>query len=165
MLHPQSVVHSYVEFCDGSVIAQMGHPDMTVPIAYALCHPDRLPRQEDPLDLAAVGELTFSRPEGRFARAIELGFAAIRRGGTTGAVLNAANEAAVGAFLDGKIPFGQIVPAIEDVLNQAWTAGDITLESLLAADRWARQRVAAHVGAPGGAPKERCAADRPITSE
>ncbi len=142
VIHPESIVHSYVEYCDGSVIAQMGLPDMTTPIAYALSHPARAAREVAPLDLAAVGALTFSRPEGRFARAVELGFEAIRRGGAAGAVLNSANEAAVQAFIDGKIVFGQIVPIVEETLNRAEPIKEVTLEGLLFADAWARQEVA-----------------------
>lgn len=141
VIHPQSIVHSYVEFCDGSVIAQMGRPDMTLPIAYALCHPDRPRRDTPPLDLAAAGKLTFCPPQGRFARAVNLGFEAIRRGGTAGAVLNSANEGAVEAFLAGRIPFGRIVPLVEEVLAAADTGGEMSLETILAADRWARGQV------------------------
>ena len=147
VIHPESIVHSYVEFCDGSVIAQMGLPDMTTPIAYALSHPARAPRDVAPLDLAAVGALTFSRPEGRLARAVELGFEAIRLGGAAGAVLNGANEAAVEAFIDGKIVFGQIVPIVEETLNRAVPIEEVTLEGLLSADAWARQEVALTVDA------------------
>jgi len=119
VLHDESIVHSYVEFCDGSVIAQMGRPDMATPIAYALCYPDRPLRATPPLDLAEIGTLTFRRLEGRFARAVNLGYEAIRRGPAGGAVLNGANEAAVRAFLAGEITFGKIVPLVEDILNGA----------------------------------------------
>jgi len=141
VLHPQSIVHSCVEFCDGSVIAQMGRPDMATPIAYALCYPDRPQRQVPSLDLPAIGALTFGRLEGRFARAVNLGFQAVRRGGVAGAVLNGANEAAVHAFLEGKIPFGRIVPLVENTVNQVEPVGEVTLDSLLAADRWARREI------------------------
>ncbi|MCE5325546.1 MAG: 1-deoxy-D-xylulose-5-phosphate reductoisomerase [Planctomycetaceae bacterium] len=146
VLHEQSIVHSLVEYCDGSVIAQMGRPDMTGPIAYALCHPHRRARGGAPLDLAAVGTLTFRRVEGRFARAVELGFEAIRRGGTAGAVLNSANEAAVAAFLAGKIRFGRIVPLVEEILNRAPRGPrNVTLEALVEADAWARRCVSAAI--------------------
>jgi 1-deoxy-D-xylulose-5-phosphate reductoisomerase len=141
LLHPQSIVHSYVEFCDGSVIAQMGNPDMMLPIAYALSHPQRPPRQAPPLDLAKIGKLTFHRPEGRFARAVALGFEVIRKGGAAGAVLNGANEAAVEAFLAGTIKFGRIVPMVEDILREAPTAQAASLQDLLSADAWARAQV------------------------
>jgi len=141
VIHPESIVHSYVEFCDGSVIAQMGLPDMTTPIAYALNHPARALRNVAPLDLAEVGTLSFARPEGRFARAVNLGFEAIRRGGAAGAILNSANEAAVEAFIDGKIAFGQIVPLVEEILNRSEPMKEVTLDGLLSADAWARREV------------------------
>jgi len=147
LLHPQSIVHSYVEFCDGSVIAQMGNPDMTLPIAYALSHPRRPARTAPPLDLAQIGKLTFHRPEGRFARAVELGFEVIRRGGTAGAVLNGANESAVEAFLAGKIKFGRIVPLVEDILRDAPRGEAADLDGLLAADARARDEVAKRISA------------------
>jgi 1-deoxy-D-xylulose-5-phosphate reductoisomerase len=142
VLHPESIVHSYVEFCDGSVIAQLGRPDMTTPIAYALNYPNRSPRECESLDLPSLGQLTFRRPEGRFARAVELGFEAIRRGGTAGAVLNSANETAVQAFLDGQIRFGRIVDLVEEILNQTPPATEVTLEGLVSADARARAQVA-----------------------
>lgn len=142
VLHAESIVHSFVEFCDGSAIAQMGRPDMTTPIAYALCYPDRARRDVEPLDLAAVGQLTFAPPAGRFGRAVALGYEAVRRGGAAGAVLNAANEAAVEAFLDGRIAFGRIVPLVEAVLNLTPPVAEVTLEALLDADQWARRQVA-----------------------
>jgi 1-deoxy-D-xylulose-5-phosphate reductoisomerase len=151
VLHEESIVHSYVEFRDGSVIAQMGRPDMTLPIAYALSYPQRLPRATPPLDLPALGKLTFSALDGRFARAVELGHKAVARGGVTGAVLNAANEAAVEAFLGGRIRFGQIVPLVEEAVNRSPEISDITLEALLEADRWARAQVEAHLAAGASA--------------
>ena len=147
VLHPESIVHSYVEFCDGSVIAQLGHPDMSLPISYALNYPQRRPRRAEPLDLPALGTLTFSRLSDRFARAVNLGFEAIRKGGTAGAVLNGANEAAVEAFLAGKIRFGQIVPLVESILNRTAEGGGGSMEDLLAADAWARQQVAEKLSA------------------
>ena len=146
VLHPQSVVHSCVEFRDGSVLAQMGPPDMTLPIAYALCYPRRTERDAVPLDLPGLGGLSFQRLTGRFARAVDLGFETIRRGGTAGAVLNGANEAAVESFLAGRIRFGRIVPIVEDVLRRAPAAESVTLDALLAADAWARREVAAAIG-------------------
>lgn len=151
VIHGESIVHSCVEYCDGSVIAQMGRPDMTTPIAYALGYPRRLAMRPDPLDLAAIGKLTFSTPCGRFARAIELGFEAIRRGGLAGCVLNSANEAAVDAFLDGRISFGRIVPVVEEILNRTPASVEVTLESLRSADSWARRQVAEALSAPAEA--------------
>ena len=146
VLHGESIIHSCVEFCDGSVIAQMGKPDMTLPIAYALCYPNRAVRQTPPLDLAEIGSMSFLPVKGRFARAVELAFKVIRRGGVSGAVLNSANEAAVQAFLEKRISFGQIVPLVEDILNRASDTDEVTLETLLRADRWARQQVQRFVG-------------------
>ncbi len=141
VLHGESIIHSFVEYCDGSVIAQMGEPSMTTPISYALSWPGRFERQVAPLDLAAVGKLTFSALSDRFERAVRLGHDAIDRGGAAGAVLNAANEAAVDAFLDGRIRFGQIVELVETVLNQTPSVAEVNLESLLRADNWARKQV------------------------
>jgi len=141
LLHPESVLHSYVEFVDGSVIAQLARPDMTMPIAYAFSYPERAERRVPALDLPSLGRLTFSSLEGRFARAVNLGYEAIRRGGAAGAVLSSANEAAVEAFVEGAIPFGRIVPIVEETLNKAKPITEVTLESLLAADAWARQQV------------------------
>jgi len=158
VLHGESIVHSLVEFCDGSVIAQMGRPEMTTPIAYALCYPERARRRTPPLDLGAIGRLTFSPPADRFARAVRLGHEAIRRGGAGGAVLNAANEAAVEAFLDGRIRFGRIVPIVESLVNQTPPLSEVTLEGLLRADAWARGKVSEQVsgeGRPHGAARPR----------
>jgi len=159
VLHDESIVHSYVEFCDGSVIAQLARPDMTTPIAYALCWPDRPQRDAPLLDLPAVGKLTFSPLQGRFARAVNLGYEAIRRGGRAGAVLNGANEAAVEAFLEGNIAFGQIVPLVEDIMNCHETIQeDITLESLISAGAWARQQLARRIGSANDKEKSKAQA-------
>jgi 1-deoxy-D-xylulose-5-phosphate reductoisomerase len=144
--HDESIVHSYVEYCDGSVIAQMGQPDMTTPIAYALHWPDRPVRKNGPLDLAAVGSLNFAPLAPRFQRAVDLGFEAITRGGLAGAVLNGANESAVQAFLEGNIRFGQIVELVEMVLKYTPAVDEITLEALIQADRWARGQVTEQIG-------------------
>jgi 1-deoxy-D-xylulose-5-phosphate reductoisomerase len=144
--HDESIIHSYVEFCDGSVIAQMGQPDMTTPIAYALHWPDRSVRRSEPLDLATVGTLNFAPLTGRFQKAVDLGFQTIEQGGLAGAVLNGANEAAVEEFLQGNIRFGQIVELVETVLKYTPAVDDITLEALIQADRWARQQVTEQIG-------------------
>ncbi len=151
VIHPQSIIHAMVEFCDGSVIAQLAEPDMKGPIVYALEYPDRPVRNMPPLDLAKIGRLDFLPVTGRNLRAVRLAYEVIRRGGACGAVLNAANEAAVELFLAGEIKFGQIVPIVEDILEQ-WinnpknkpTESDnsgVTLELLLQADAWARDKV------------------------
>ena len=147
VIHPQSIVHAMVEFCDGSVIAQLANPDMKGPIAYALHYPDRPQRETDSLDFNSVSKLEFRPVTGRFARALELAYEVIRRGGASGAVLNAANEAAVEAFLSGRIPFGQIVPLVEQVLGNWTDSADttVTLNTLLEADNWARKQIAAAI--------------------
>jgi len=141
LIHPESIIHSLVEFCDGSVIAQMSHPDMRLPIQYALTYPSRLPSPAKRLNLQELGQLHFARPD--FARfpAIKLGFEVARLGGSAGAVFNAANEAAVAAFMTGKINFTQITALAEHCLrNHPWIEKP-TLQELLDADRWARLEV------------------------
>jgi 1-deoxy-D-xylulose-5-phosphate reductoisomerase len=119
VIHPQSVIHSMVSYCDGSVLAQLGAPDMRIPIAYALAWPDRMPISAQRLDLAALGELSFERPDlGRFP-ALRLAREALRTGGGAPAVLNAANETAVGEFLNGRIGFLDIAGIVAEVL-QSW---------------------------------------------
>ncbi|MBI5723287.1 MAG: 1-deoxy-D-xylulose-5-phosphate reductoisomerase [Planctomycetes bacterium] len=140
--HPQSIAHSFVEFCDGSVIAQMGRPDMKGPIAYALFWPDRPPRSVAPLDLAAIANLSFAPLSKRFQRAVNLGYQAVRAGGLAGAAMNAANEAAVQAFLDGKIKFGGIVSAVEAIMGEVRQVPQVNMPALIETDRWARKRVA-----------------------
>jgi 1-deoxy-D-xylulose-5-phosphate reductoisomerase len=141
VIHPQSIVHSFVEFVDGSVLAQLGYPSMELPILYALTHPERLADDAvQRLDPVTAGPLTFEPVRPDIFPAFALGTQAGRDGGTAPAVFNAANEVAVAAFLAGRIPFGRIAPVIEDVL-EAWTvtpAGD--LEAVRAADAWARRR-------------------------
>lgn len=141
VVHPQSIIHAFAEFCDGSVIAQLGFPSMELPILYALTHPRRLVdagvRRFDPL---AVGPLTFEPLRSEVFRAFRAGLAAGRAGGTAPAVFNAANEIAVTAFLDAAIPFGRIATTIETVL-EAHRPGPVEdLAAVRAADAWARQR-------------------------
>jgi 1-deoxy-D-xylulose-5-phosphate reductoisomerase len=141
VIHPQSMVHAFVEFCDGSVIAQLAFPSMELPILYALTHPGRLPdlgvRRFDPV---AAGPLTFEPVRAKVFRAFGLGVAAGRAGGTAPAVFNAANEAAVAAFLAGCIPFGRISHVIERVLEDHRPEPVAEVETARAADRWARRR-------------------------
>ncbi|MFP4105706.1 MAG: 1-deoxy-D-xylulose-5-phosphate reductoisomerase [Phycisphaerae bacterium] len=146
VIHPESIVHSLVEFRDGSVLAQLGHPDMMLPIAYALSYPERPARDFRRLDLAELGKLHFRSVEGRFRSAIRLGYEVIDRGGLSGAVVNGANEAAVQAFLERKIPFGKIAGLVEETLNHADTDREVTLQSLIDADAWARGFVLRQVG-------------------
>lgn len=141
VVHPQSIVHAFVEFCDGSVIAQLAFPSMELPILYALTHPARLPdvgvRRFDPV---AAGPLTFEPVRADTFRAFGAGVAAGRAGGTAPAVFNAANEVAVAAFLEGCIPFGRISDVIERVLADHRREPAADVETVRAADRWARGR-------------------------
>lgn len=141
IVHPESIIHSLVEFCDGSMMAQLGTPDMRTPIQYALTYPARRPCPSPPLDLLEVGELKFHAPDRERFPALGLGYEAARRGGTSGAVLNAANEAAVKLFREGAIAFGDIARLTEKALREHEFKESPTLDELLAADRWARQEV------------------------
>lgn len=141
VIHPQSIVHSMVEYVDGSVIAQLSPPDMRLPIQYALTWPARLPGVAPRLDLSQAMQLQFEPATPDRYPAIGLGLEVARVGGTAGAVLNGANEAAVNAFLNGELAFPEIVPACRDVLNHHHFIPEPTLDELLQADRWARQEV------------------------
>src|SRR5204863_382499 len=131
VVHPQSVVHSMVEFIDGSVVAQLSPPDMKLPIQYALTYPERHPGPAAKVDWTQMQRLEFLPPDLERFPALELGWEAARSGGTTGAVLNAANEAAVALFLAGEIPFTDIVPACRSVLGAHHFEPHPTLERLL----------------------------------
>jgi 1-deoxy-D-xylulose-5-phosphate reductoisomerase len=137
-IHPESIVHSMVEYIDGSVIAQMGMPDMKIPIAYALAFPERLPVQSPPLDLFRLEKLSFYPPDDEKFPCLRLAYDACRRGSTLPAVLNAANEIAVQAFLDGNIGFLDIPRVIQSVMQRHKPAETLTLEAILEADVWAR---------------------------
>ncbi|MFQ6034930.1 MAG: 1-deoxy-D-xylulose-5-phosphate reductoisomerase [Sedimentisphaerales bacterium] len=145
LIHPESIVHSLVEFVDGSMIAQMGEPDMCLPIQYALTHPARVAGINKRLRLEEIGKLTFERPNLQTFRALSLGYEVARTGGTSAVVFNAANEAAVQEFLAGKIKFVNIVELIEHCLNKHDVKTDASLEELLQADVWARKQVEAQV--------------------
>lgn len=138
-IHPQSIVHSMVEYCDGSVIAQLGVPDMKTPIAYALSYPERIPLKLPPLDLCSVGTLTFEEPDILRFPCLKLAYEAITAGGVAPAALNAANEVAVEAFLTGRIAFLDISAIIQGVLDRqdALTAVH-HIDDVLTADRFAR---------------------------
>jgi 1-deoxy-D-xylulose-5-phosphate reductoisomerase len=139
IVHPQSLVHSMVEYVDGSVLAQLGIPDMTIPISYILAYPDRLPLPHLPsLDLAAAAQLTFLHPDFDKFPCLGLAYEALRRGGTCPAVLNAANEVAVESFLAGQIRFPDIATLNSRVMNVHIPRPISDLEELLEADRWAR---------------------------
>jgi 1-deoxy-D-xylulose-5-phosphate reductoisomerase len=143
VVHPQSIVHSLVEFVDGSVLAQLGLPDMRVPIAVALAHPERLPLAQERLDLADVGRLDFEAPDRARFPCLDLAYAALAAGEAAPAVLNAANEEAVAAFLAEAVPFPAIAAVVGDVLS-AHVGGTLSgvrdLADVLAADAWARAR-------------------------
>ena len=146
LVHPESVIHSIVQFCDGSFLAQLSSPDMRVPISYALTYPRRMAGPAKILDVYALRQLNFEPPDINRFPAIELGYEVVRSGGTSGAVVNAANEVAVEAFLNGQIPFGKIVPTVRQVLSEHKIGSADSLESLLAADGWARRQTAASLG-------------------
>ncbi len=138
IIHPQSIVHSMVEFVDGSVIAQMGVPDMRTPIQYAFTYPERAPGNVQPLDLAGVRTLSFEAPDLERFPSIDLGYRAAEVGGTMGAVLNAANEVAVELFLRREIPFPRIFEIVRNVMNRHEAVHSPSLQDVLRADGWAR---------------------------
>jgi 1-deoxy-D-xylulose-5-phosphate reductoisomerase len=138
LIHPQSIVHSLVEFVDGSVIAQMGMPDMRAPIQHALTWPRRCACSARRLDLAEVRELRFEKPDWKRFPAVALGFEAARRGGTAPAALNAANEIAVQAFLEERLGFTGIAVVAARVLKGHRFVEQPTLDEILAVDREAR---------------------------
>ncbi len=140
IVHPQSIVHSMVEYRDGSTLAQLGPSDMRVPIASALAWPARMETPCEPLDLAGIGELTFRKPDEERFPATRLAREAASAGGGVPAVLNAANEVAVAAFLNGQIPFTRIAAQVEDVLNAFAPPAPACLDDVLAVDGEARAR-------------------------
>jgi 1-deoxy-D-xylulose-5-phosphate reductoisomerase len=139
LIHAQSIVHSLVEFVDGSVMAQLSNPDMRVPIAHALAFPERIESGAVPLDLAAIGQLSFERPDAQRFPCLALAYAALREGGTAPAVLNAANEVAVSAFLEGKLRYTAIPQVIERALRHAPAMQADSVDAVLEADRSARR--------------------------
>jgi len=147
IIHPQSVVHSMVEYVDGSVLAQLGIPDMAIPISYILAYPDRLPLTHLPaLDLAAAAQLTFFQPDFAKFPCLGLAYEALAHGGTCPTVLNAANEVAVASFLSGQIRFLDIAALNRRVLDAHNTQPVTNLGDLLEADRWARTQVREALG-------------------
>jgi len=148
VIHPQSIIHSMVEYIDGSILAQMGIPDMAVPISYVLAYPRRLAMDHLPrLDLPAVGKLEFFEPDIAKFPCLALAFRALEAGGTVPAVLNGANEIAVAAFLDDKIRFTAIPAILAAVLDRHNAAAADSLDDVLEADRWAREEADRHVAA------------------
>ena len=138
-IHPQSIVHSMVEYVDGALIAQLGVPDMKIPIAYALAYPERLALDLPPLDLCTLGSLTFAAPDDRRFPCLSIAREALRQGGTVPAVMNAANEIAVACFLNRTIRFGHIAEVIRETLEQHSPCAVTDLETVIEADREGRQ--------------------------
>jgi 1-deoxy-D-xylulose-5-phosphate reductoisomerase len=141
VIHPQSVVHSLVEFIDGSVLAQLGAPDMRIPIAYALTWPERLATPARRLDLAALARLDFEAPDPARFPALRLAREALEAGGAAPIVLNAANEVAVESFLGGAIRFTDIARIVEDALSESGLAAPGSIDDVLEIDRRTRASV------------------------
>jgi len=149
VVHPQSIVHSMVEFQDGSIIAQLGRPNMRLPIQYALTYPERLPATGERLDLTELKRLTFERPDTDRFPGLRLGWRAAAEGGSAGAVLNAANEVAVDLFLNRRVGFPDIPRITARVMDAHRVTHPASLEDVFEADRWAREK-ARTLAAPGG---------------
>jgi 1-deoxy-D-xylulose-5-phosphate reductoisomerase len=148
-IHPQSIIHSLVEFVDGSVIAQLGVPDMRLPIAYALTYPRRLPLSGPPLDLGQIAQLTFEEPDLERFPSLRLGYEAARAGGTMPAVLNAANEVAVAAFLAERLSYQGIPRVVEETMSAHTPMPLQDLAHVLGINRWARERAQNLIAAKG----------------
>ncbi|HOB98560.1 MAG TPA: 1-deoxy-D-xylulose-5-phosphate reductoisomerase [Verrucomicrobiota bacterium] len=142
VVHPQSIVHSMVEFVDGSILAQLSTPDMCLPIQYALTYPDRVPSERVRTNLAKIGSLTFEEPDPDRFPALSLARHAGEVGGTLPAVLNAANEVAVALFCDGRLTFPQISAHVAAVMDRHEVVAHPTLDRILEADAWARGQTA-----------------------
>jgi 1-deoxy-D-xylulose-5-phosphate reductoisomerase len=145
VIHPQSIVHSMVEFMDGSVLAQLSHSDMCFPIQYAVTWPERVPNSLPPLDFGKLRQLEFATPRYEDFPALNLARRAGDEGGTLPAVLNASNEVAAAAFLDGRITFPRIWQTVEEVMNSHTSVAKPTLDAILRADQWARAEASAAV--------------------
>jgi 1-deoxy-D-xylulose-5-phosphate reductoisomerase len=139
LIHPQSVVHSMVRYRDGSVIAQLGQPDMRTPIAYGLAWPDRINAGVAPLNLTQMANLQFSEPDFDRFPCLALAFEAAKAGGTAPAILNAANEVAVAAFLDQRLPYLQIASVVRETLSAIQSVPASSIDIVLGADAQARQ--------------------------
>lgn len=138
VVHPQSIIHSMVEYADGSVLAQLGTPDMRTPIAYALAYPERISSGVKPLDFSQLSKLEFEQPDCQRFPCLALAYQALKLGGTASAILNAANEIAVDSFIHGKIGFNHIAELIERVLSQITISSVSSIEQLLQVDQQAR---------------------------
>ena len=146
LIHPQSIVHSMVEFIDGAFLAQMGVPDMKIPIAYALTYPERIMNDLPSLNLAKTGNLEFFKPDKKKFPCLGIAYAACLCGGTAPAVLNAADEIAVSAFMENKIRFIDLPEIIEKILSRHDSIKDPSLDDILQADLWARKETKKIVG-------------------
>ncbi len=140
VIHPQSIIHSMVEFCDGSIKAQLGVPDMRIPIQLAMTFPDRFPSDLPRLDFKTLKNLTFEQPDLKKFKALKLAFESLETQGTAPAVLNASNEIAVALFLHKKIKFLDIANIVENVLNDHQVVKNPQVKDLLYADEWARKK-------------------------
>ncbi|MCL4525449.1 MAG: 1-deoxy-D-xylulose-5-phosphate reductoisomerase [Gammaproteobacteria bacterium] len=149
LIHPQSIIHSMVEYVDGSVLAQLGNPDMRTPIAHALAFPERMESGVSSLDLAHGPDLQFEEPDLQRFPCLALAFAALQAGGAAATVLNAANEIAVQAFLEGYLPFLRIAAVVEDTLGELRPAAPDHLDGVLAIDRLAREVALRHLARHG----------------
>jgi 1-deoxy-D-xylulose-5-phosphate reductoisomerase len=146
VIHPQSIVHSMVEFADGSTLAQLSYSDMCFPIQYAITWPDRVPNSLPPLDFGKLTKLEFAQPRYDDFPALNLARKAGEAGGTVPAVLNAANEVAVAAFLDRQVRFPRIWEIVEEVMNRHTNVAHPGLDEILRADQWAREEACRHIG-------------------
>jgi 1-deoxy-D-xylulose-5-phosphate reductoisomerase len=149
IVHRQSIIHSLVDYVDGTVLAQMGNPDMRIPIAHALAWPERFESGAEPLDLFGVRQLDFEPPDGVRFPCLDLAYAAVRAGGTMPAILNAANEVAVAAFLEGRIRFTAIPDTIRQCMDTIAVGAADSIETVLEADRSARLAAEAHIARYG----------------
>ena len=140
IIHPQSIVHSMVEFVDGSIIAQMSQPDMQGPICYAMSYPDRVDNVLPSLDLSSIGHLYFEEPDVKKYPSLALAYRCVSTGGTLSSVLNAANEVAVDAFLNQKIPFLSIYSVVAETMNAHNLQNGSNLESIINSSEWARKK-------------------------
>jgi len=139
LVHPQSIIHSMVNYVDGSVLAQLGTPDMSTPIAYALAYPERMTSNSSKLNLAEIGNLSFFAPDYEKFPALRLGKEALQAGGSAPSILNAANEIAVERFLNQQISFGEIAQIVEKTLEKIPVSSPTTIDEVIAIDRQARQ--------------------------
>jgi 1-deoxy-D-xylulose-5-phosphate reductoisomerase len=149
LIHPQSIIHSMVEYVDGSVLAQLGNPDMRTPIAHALAFPERMESGVSSLDLAHGPDLQFETPDLQRFPCLALAFDALQAGGAAATVLNAANEIAVHAFLEGYLPFLRIAAVVEDTLGELQPAAPNCLDDVLAIDQLAREVALRHLARYG----------------